>query len=199
MDKYHLALGRFIEAFANTEHWLTRVLWDIAKVDEPTGRAIFSGTRASGAIPFIRRIHEARNATLEANLQRAFEQLATINTMRDRVVHWGLSVEGTALFDAQLVVSNKHIAHSPDKLLSFPISDGILDDMTADLVTIIHAFRVHLISQWEDTDVKAELLRGQAQIALAPWRYRSSAPASNPGKSRKATRKQLRQQPPSQE
>lgn len=198
MNKYHLALGRFIETFAVAELWAMRVLWAAARVDETTGRAAFSGTRARGAIDAVRRIFVARDAVVPDELGRAFEHMNDINSMRDNVVHWHIGLQGSALFDAQLVVTNEFITHSRQKEKAFAISHTLLDQMTADLETIRIVLRHYVISQWEDSPTRTELLAQHVPPAHAQWQYKPVQPLSTTARSRESSQVHLGTPKPSQ-
>ncbi len=54
IDAYHLALGRFIHAFADCKCKIQLALWAVSKAEADTARAIFSGAKAGSAISSIR-------------------------------------------------------------------------------------------------------------------------------------------------
>lgn len=103
MDKYHLALGRFIVVYADAESHLFITLMKTAGVDLNTAQALFSGTRTDGAIKFIRRIHETRSIEIPARLEDAFKQLNKITTARDHILHHGVRESETGLQSANLL------------------------------------------------------------------------------------------------
>jgi hypothetical protein len=203
MDTYHLALGAFIEAFAVAELWVLRALWATAGVEENIGQAALSGMRSRGAIDLIKRLFETRDKNLPADLELSFNQMNAINSMRDNVVHWGTSYSGQSLFEAQLVVSNEYLAHSPKRKQTYPISAKILDEMREDLDTIIAVLRHYTISSWPDSSIKEELLSRDASLVLRPlllvqWKYKSTQPLSKKEKGQKGPRAPKGKRQPSQ-
>jgi len=192
MDKYHLALGRFIEAFAVAELWVLRALWATAGVNESVGTAALSGMRSRGAIDLIGRLFETRNTTLPAQLDSALVQMNAINTMRDNIVHWGSSYTGKSLWEAQLVVSNEYLAHTPKKKKTYPLSAPLLDGMREDLNTIIQILRQYTISHWPDSLIKRQLLSQDIGLVLAQslpaqWLYKSPQPLATKEKDQKGS------------
>jgi hypothetical protein len=49
LDAYHLALGRFIDEFSQTENLVQMALISTAHVSDPVARAVFSGARVDTA------------------------------------------------------------------------------------------------------------------------------------------------------
>lgn len=88
-EKFKLAVGDLILAFADLEVNLFGLLRFYGNISEPVGHAIFSGARASAMIGYIRAI--AHNTKLDpvraADLDEVFSQIQAINTMRDMIVH----------------------------------------------------------------------------------------------------------------
>ena len=57
-ETYHLALGRFVDAFARIEVLLQLVLFHYARTPMPFGPAVFSGARTAVIDGFLRRLAE---------------------------------------------------------------------------------------------------------------------------------------------
>jgi len=177
---YYEALGRFAAMYAQVEAAVQRALWFYAKTPETIARCIFSGTRVNTGGNFIRRICEAAGAddATKGELKEAFAQLAAITTIRDHVFHYGAE----SVAEGSGVVTNALVAHTPSKIQTFPISPGILDNMTADLLKIAtlllsrHAGRPPLRGALNQAAVDATLRE--------PWKYK------RPQEPRPADRKQ---------
>jgi hypothetical protein len=167
VNKYHLALGRFVSAFSQAEATLLCVLWALARVRPPYAQAVLSGIRIDGAMGFINRIAEAERwpAGKREKWQRIFTQLGLINKLRNDLLH-----HGAGIFGDFWVVSNRRIAHHPDRLREIHITPSTLDDAAADLGDITY----HLIllagrrtGIWvSDRQKLARRLRRRA------WRYK---------------------------
>ena len=88
-DAFVSAIGQLTLAWSDLETVLYKLLKHYAGVTEAVGRAIFSGTRASGMVKFIRAI--ADNTEMDqarrADLEEIFGQAIALNSMRDFVVH----------------------------------------------------------------------------------------------------------------
>ena len=83
------AIGELTLAWSDLETVLYKLLKHYAGVSDAVGRAVFSGTRASGMISFIRAISD--NTELDSarriDLEEIFAQVGAINSMRDFLVH----------------------------------------------------------------------------------------------------------------
>jgi hypothetical protein len=185
---YQFELGRFIVTFAETEKIVLGLLWRMAGVDNVTARAIFSGTRTHAAISFIRRIHEAREETLNPVLDRCFHQLMAINATRDSLVHWGAPSEEE--------ISNDLQAHAPRSLKVIPISPAIVQSMSDDLLTILAVFVSFLTVNGDTTKFDDDDL-DSCKAALRPWRYTPAQPSKPGPRTPKTTRKPKAQPPAS--
>jgi len=119
VDKYYLALGRFVSAFSDAEATLLDVLWLSAKMRAPYAQAVLSGVRTEAAIGYINRIAEAKrwSEKKKANWQRLFTQLGLINKLRNDILHYGVS-----MFGSYWVVTNKRVVHHPDRIREIHIT-----------------------------------------------------------------------------
>jgi hypothetical protein len=177
------AFGDFMLAYSQVEAVLKEVLRKSAGVTRPVGKALFSDMRLRPAIDRIRRINEANGTQIHPKLSEAFEQLAAINDMRDKLIHQGFS----CVDDGSFITSNRRLAHVETKVKTLPISIETLADMTDDLTGIHLSF-----IRWGDASsdrqrqphIWTELMRALDERQLRPWRYKSPSPASTPGKSR---------------
>lgn len=138
MHEYYAALGRFITAMSHTERQLVELVWKEAGLDPPEAPALLYGMRVVPAMNTLERLYEARNKPISTGLRNAFAQLATINTARNWVVHWGIEIpamDSASNFEgiASLMVSNNHLAHSEASVRRLPVSIADLDAMAYDL------------------------------------------------------------------
>jgi hypothetical protein len=92
-DAYHLALGRFVDAFATAEHNLKFAFAETAKIPRDVAQAIFSGTRVDAAISLIRRLYEAKGINPEPEVEIALSHMNTILTVRNEIMHYGANAD----------------------------------------------------------------------------------------------------------
>jgi hypothetical protein len=158
------ALGRFVMAWADAEAELYRVLKHYADVSDGVARAIFSGTRASGMIAYLRAI--AHNTKLDpvrlSDLEFVFPQMATINTTRDHVVHFASQQLLIWADPTRRVLTNVERVSRYGKAVEQHIGSASLELMTQDLQVISNHLNMHWGSQ-----AKA--------VTFTPWQ-------ENPGK-----------------
>lgn len=165
-DRYHLSLGRFIDAFSTAEHNLKFALAAVANVPRETAKAIFSGVRVKGAIDYIRRIFESRNETIPPDINRALSHMSAILTARDEMVHYGNTFDGTTLTMTMTTAPHTISRQAKTKRRSL----GDIDDMTADLLTLGSIFISVIIRDNPNTYPEAlELFRQAEQV---PFRYK---------------------------
>lgn len=163
VEAYTASLGKFLHRFAYLEGELQRLLWSESHVDEATATAVFSGVRTLDAIGRCRRIWEAHGIEPSAMLLRAFGQIEVLNGVRNAILHFGARFERD-----ELVVANWR-AHTKKVASARPISAEILNQMTADLITIEGALIAHFMtySVGRGQEIREQFLRA----AQAPWRY----------------------------
>ena len=76
---YYTALGHFINKYAQLESVVNGALFTITGVDPRVGKAIFSGTRLSGAVSFINRTLDATDQhEIKEKLKRYFDHAGII-------------------------------------------------------------------------------------------------------------------------
>ena len=131
-DTYHLALGRFVDAFATAEHNLKFALAATAGVSREIAQALFSSTRVDVAITQIRQLHEANGATLHSEVDRALSQMKAILIVRNAIMHYGAIVEGNHFTTS----TSAHTLPKQTKTSRYELID--LERMTADLIVIGH-------------------------------------------------------------
>lgn len=174
MDKYYLALGKFITAFADTEGLVFAILTREARVYPPAAQALFSGVRARGAMDLIARLSEAKGRPLNDLTKSAFRHLSAINTARDQLAHWGIQ-----RFGEYLETSNSMRAHTDAALKTYRVSPETVNTMTFDLTTIKSILSLMTLSVQED-DPQYQAL---ASFVAVPWRYTPPQPVPRRSKS----------------
>ncbi|MCG9915441.1 MAG: hypothetical protein MH112_03655 [Phenylobacterium sp.] len=175
---YHQALGEMIERFSRVEGQLQRVLWRETSTPPEVAKAIFSGVRIDQARDLIRRTREARGAPESKLLARMFTQLGILNQARNDIVHFG------AWGDPELgrVVTNRRLAHIPERVRVLPISAEILRNMSHDLAIINECIQAHLmmIAETPERTIDPEDWIGKVNqplatylsLGLSPWHYK---------------------------
>ncbi len=133
-DKYHLALGRFVDAFSTAEHNLKFALAAVANIPRDTAKAIFSGVRVSVSISFIRRIYESRTQDIPQDINDALSHMNTILTERDQIMHYGGNFDGETLVTS----TAPHTIHKKAIIKRRSLDD--IDNMTKDLLTLGNMF-----------------------------------------------------------
>ena len=171
LDNYYRALGKFINEFAKTEELLMLMLARATGLKHREAAAIFSGTRLRSGIDGIRRLHEAKDMAVSPALKEAFEQLASINTMRDRLVHWGIEPDGD-----QFIASNMLRAHAERVRRDIRISSTVIVNMTRDIHDIQKTLTLFVLNtQGSDDPIEGarDGLRHQCDPRERPWRFNS--------------------------
>jgi len=82
---YYIALGRFLSSYAIVESNVLVVLGVATKVTNEVRQSIFSGTRASAALDYIKRIADAQNWPAEqvALIKFVTDQLGEVTRVRN--------------------------------------------------------------------------------------------------------------------
>jgi hypothetical protein len=134
--KYFLLLGQFVHEFAQVEGSLLVLLRKTMKSPIEVSSVLLSGVRVDAAKEHINAILAAReDHVTKDKLSRPFAQLATINTIRNHILHWGVTVLDIPGF----LISNERFNPKKGKEKSFYVKPKDLEDMIHDL-RIIHAF-----------------------------------------------------------
>lgn len=173
--KFQAALGALTLDWADLEHVLRRALRHYADVTPEVGRALFSGTRARGAIDAILSI--AHNVKLEEgrvkDLEEIFRVIKSINTMRDFLVHHidGSMIESDDNDPRRRKVSSVETASRIGKGQALWVSSEMVYDMCHDITECCWRLQAH----WEkgnDPFRPGRPLPGE----LVPWRYKHPQP-----------------------
>jgi len=186
-DRFALAIGRFIFEFSITELQLYEFLKNITGLNDAVARAIFSGTKSKGMIEYINSIIE--NTGIPERKTKQFKayagQLATLNTMRDLLVHYSY---GWTVEKRMGATTGFRISRYKNSKTHWITCEEI-DAMTADLTTIafylVHQAKM-IDNLWEDYP-----------FGLPTWLYKFPQPENQKGKSPQKSPKEKRQPKPS--
>jgi hypothetical protein len=204
-DAYYLALGRFIDKFAEAEKALLECLRVWSHMTTDTARAIFSGVRTEAASSYINRIIDVMTEAaspdpkikeklqaIKQDFQGVLTQLGHINATRNLIVHYGtiFNTEGDHY------TSNKDWALTKERIRETPVSAQIMKQMTSDLEKIITHCNVMSFRYILDFDNPFGILGPHLpdEAALkSPWQYK---PAQQPSHREKSRAKTPKRQPP---
>jgi ribosomal protein S13 len=133
-DNYHLALGRFVDAFATAEHNLKFALAATAGISHEVAQALFAGARVDVAIGQIRQLYEAQGIMIEQEVDKALSQMKVILTVRNAIMHYGAVFDGSHFTTSTAA----HTLPKQAKTSRYELND--LERMTFDLLAIGHRF-----------------------------------------------------------
>jgi hypothetical protein len=170
VDKFAQALGEFCWNFSIIEGVVQSALYRLAGIRIDIGNAVFSGVRVEGGMQHITRLAEVRgwSETKKAELKYVFDQLSIINKLRNDILHYGAYRLG-----GDYIVSNRRIAHIPERIREIRISHTTLEAASGDLAEIDS--RLHLLA-WEGY-LPAEVTDAMRKSLTPSWRYKQPPPA----------------------
>lgn len=172
-EPYHefwYRFGRFIHRFAHTETHLILLLYNISGLPSDKAGAIFSGVRAEGARDFINNILDATGQFEKKNrLYKPFAQMAAIGTIRNNLVHWGVTVNNIDGFD----VTNMHFRPIKPKLFGLTLDD--LNNLDRDLCIIEFCLDCEM-------GATCETAKFQEYITNIAWLYKPPQPTPSSSK-----------------
>jgi hypothetical protein len=178
---YTFALGQFVQAWADMEAELYRVLIHYAGLKDAAARAIFSGTRASGMVSYLYSIlHNTEISDARANdLEFVLPQISTINTLRDHTVHYSLGSVITSDKDGNRIITNKSRVARYGKEFVEVVGPHTFKEAIDDL----HLIYNHLNQHWHQKEpFRPWVTPGETK---STWRYRPPQPQnSNPKRER---------------
>jgi hypothetical protein len=164
LDEYHLALGRFVTAFAEVETQLRWVCFTTVMPDWRFAGPLFGGLTVAQGVKTLRDLRKVKGGALDPELDRALIHLGTISEMRNAIMHRGVE------FGEQSMQTGRSMPNGRGQQL--PTSAEALRDMRADLNTIKAAMMIAVPIDDPSWRSWAQQLRSQAAI---PWRYKPSA------------------------
>jgi hypothetical protein len=167
-DEYLLALGKFINLYAQIEKELVVVLANYGNLSPNIAKALFSNARPDTTMTGIRRVVHVRKlrGPRIKELYAVLDQLGKITRLRNDLVHLGglpkRDSEGVN-HETKFEISNQILAHSRKVRRTIPITAKILDDAHGDLVAISLRLVTHMKIKLADPKLDwfgAELLKG---------------------------------------
>jgi hypothetical protein len=186
-DQFAETLGGFCWNFSITESNIRQTLYRISGVHPQIGNAIFSGTRVEGGMQLITRVAEVRKwpQAKREELKYVFDQLSIINKLRNDVLHFGAYRLGS-----DYIVSNRPVAHMPDRIREFRVSHETLQAAGADLAAIGQRL-LFLVEEGHQPQI-IEYLKKSSGARRPSWQYKSPPPAWPKSKSRNTRPKRPR-------
>jgi hypothetical protein len=117
--------------FSGVETNLLSALWYLAKVESPTAQAVLTGIKVEGAIGLINRLADAQNwsKARKAEFKKFSDQLGLINKLRNDILHNGSNWTSSQTW----TVTNRHSAHVPSRIRSYPVTAELLRSARRDL------------------------------------------------------------------
>ena len=167
-------LGQLTLAWSDVETVLFKLLKHYAGVSWPVAQALFSGTRARGAINFIRAI--ADNTNMEPDrmrdLDEIFSQVLAINSLRDFVVH---NVDGSEQVSEAADPSTRYVtdalrASRKSKSKTYLVGSSTIAAMREDCVEC--CWRLH--PHWDVKNNPFEPGSGLGQRRV--WKFKPPTP-----------------------
>jgi hypothetical protein len=171
-------LGRLTLAWSDVETVLFKLLKHYAGVSWPVAQALFSGTRARGAINFIRAIGD--NTGMEADrkrdLEEIFTQILAINSLRDFVVH---NVNGSEQEFEDFDPSMRYITDAlrssrKSKSKTYLVGSATIAAMHEDCIECCWRLHPHWDKQSEPFQP------GSGRPKRNAWKFKPPAPAQRP-------------------
>ena len=126
-DKFLLALGRFIQAFARVEQMMNYVALHYSQMPLGTARAIFLPLRADASIQIVRRIVAARrpDSPFTTELLTVLAHVDAIRDVRNALVHYRIN--------SGPLITNRPWARNRKAVWSQKVTVKNLGQMTDDL------------------------------------------------------------------
>ena len=182
--QYHQALGEFVSVFSEVETNLLSALWYLAGVESPTAQAVLTGHTVEGAISLINRLGDAEQwpESRKQQFKKFADHLGLINKLRNDILHNGSNWTSSQTW----TVTNRHFAHIPSRIRSYPVAAKVLRNARRDLQKIEGDL---ILFAWGHA-MPAPALRNFQHASLQPWLYTPPAGFDLPQTSQKTPRKQ---------
>lgn len=194
--RYLDGIGPFILAFADCEFEVYELLKHYGSLTDDVGRALLSGTKITQMREFTLAVAHNMDLPIDRldDLKFVFAQIATIQTVRDRVVHFGST--GLLVWDQPegRILTNLNKASRYGGHFVQPVGSKALADMARDL-RLICAHLVHHRESDHDPFTPYQETPGSPTT----WLYKSERPAVPRDKSLEGSPKQQRRQKPSRQ
>lgn len=190
LQEYYSALGHFIDVFAQVEGVVSFTLWHYAKTVPEIAKIVFSGVKIDVSSTYIKQLAAATKAPQDRidDLADVLQQLGIINGVRNMVVHYG----ARSVAEGHGIATNELRAKGEPTV--FPISAILLQQMTADLRTILVRLRYkHLSVPKPRASENRQFLD---ELLSAPWQYKH--PPQTKGSAKKAANQPPRKRGPKQ-
>lgn len=170
LSAYWFALGKFVHRYSEIEWTMHQVVRIVADVPDRSARVLFSGTRVSAAADIIKRFYRARKKSVPPSLARAFSQIGVITKARDRLLHYGFTMnEGKAIVTDE----TRNIV---DRAFKHSITVTDLDDLEADAITLNSCLVVFWIEARRPDLLDTPLYLERLASSQQPWRYKEPKP-----------------------
>lgn len=134
-DPYYVALGLFIDMFANVETHLQVFVWNLSGTKPDVARALFrsNSSGVESAKQTIRKLFEAKGFEEPDLFKDAIDQLTKIASARNLIVHYGSSIFDEDIGSHARVVTNHIHEAIPEKIKRLRVTPELLRGMVDDL------------------------------------------------------------------
>lgn len=180
-------LGRFVNQFALTENVLFLFLSQLIGLKREESAAVLSGQKTDACISSIKRLFEARNHVIPNQILSSLDQLNTINSFRNSILHNGFNWSGS--------VSN-HVKALPTRVIAFEIKPDDLEKASVDLMGISASLFMYHAPITSENEVELERVQN---LLKKPWLYKSAQPKNTHQQNRSNVQKNKRQHESSSE
>ena len=164
-ENFERALGRLMVAWADAEREAYHVLVAYSGVSDAVGRALFSGTRMTGVIDFIRSIDFNKPLPIDrsADLAHVFDQISAINGIRNHLVHHSSHSYSFDENSHRVVANERTSRYGQGK--GYVVSPEEIENITQDLLAISNHLNMH---------------HGPRNGQFMPWRENSPSDPPTP-------------------
>lgn len=163
---YFTAVGRLIVNYADAENAINMAARRLSGLDDPAARILFAGMRFGELSERLRGLIRIRKIPTgrRKDLTESLDQLGTITTERNRIVH-----RSTQYLNNALVVTNALIAKAPDSHETHVFTLEQLENMALDCSVAYWRIIRSTVLPKDDPPEIVEFLR-------QPWRYKPHQP-----------------------
>jgi hypothetical protein len=181
--EYHQALGEFISVFSEVETNLISAFWHLAGVKPPIAQAVLTGHKVEGVIGLINRLADAEDwsEARKAAFKKFSDQLGLINKLRNDILHNGSNWTSSQTW----TVTNRHSAHVPSRIRSYPVTTALLRSARSDLQKIEGDLVLFTWGNLMEPHVRETFEQG----ALHAWQYKPPPGFETAQKNQKTPRK----------
>lgn len=173
-DAYHLALGRFLDEFAETERGLLVAVATASSAHPDVWAVLFDTMTTANACVALIKYMAARDIPIPDNGKRAIDQLKLITTARNSLVHKGGRISADGGY------SSVNSLFAPQTKRPIDVAPDVLDAMVLDLRVIQVAVMLIGVAGGgggpgigfvDNPALYEEVMANFRKVAGDPWHY----------------------------